>query len=65
VNGRLKNLLGGIAIVAFLAAYVSLALLLADRLPDNQAARLVFYAVVGTAWGVPLIPLLSWMAKDR
>ena len=65
MNGRLKNLLGGIAIVAFLAAYVSAALLVADRLPDNQAARLAFYALAGTLWGVPLIPLLSWMARDR
>lgn len=65
MNGRLKNLLGGIAIVVFLGAYISVALIVADHLPDNQAARLAFYAVVGTAWGVPLIPLLSWMAKDR
>ncbi|MGE5566333.1 MAG: DUF2842 domain-containing protein [Parcubacteria group bacterium] len=65
MNGRLKNLLGGIAIVVFLAAYISLALVAADHLPDSQMARLVFYAIVGTAWGVPLIPLLSWMAKGR
>jgi len=65
VNGRLKSFLGGIAILVFLLAYVSVALMLADHLPDNQAARLAFFAVAGLAWGVPLIPLLSWMAKGR
>jgi len=65
VNGRLKAFLGGIAILVFLLAYVSVALMLADRLPDNQAARLAFFAVAGLAWGVPLIPVLSWMAKGR
>jgi hypothetical protein len=65
VNGRLKSFLGGIAIVVFLLAYVSAAVALADHLPDNQCARLAFFAVAGLAWGVPLIPLLSWMAKGR
>jgi hypothetical protein len=65
MNGRLKSFLGGIAILVFLLAYVSVAIALADHLPDNQAARLAFFAVAGLAWGVPLIPLLSWMAKGR
>jgi len=65
VNLRPRNLLGGIAIIAFLAAYISVALIVADRLPDNAAIRLGFYALVGVLWGVPLIPLLSWMARER
>jgi hypothetical protein len=65
VNGRLKSFLGGIAILVFLLAYVSVALVLADHLPDNQAARLAFFAIAGLAWGVPLIPLLSWMGRGR
>ena len=65
MNLRPKNLLGGIAILVFLIAYIGVALLIADHLPDNAAARLAFYAVVGVAWGIPLLPLLSWMAKER
>lgn len=65
MNGRLKSFLGGIAILVFLLAYVSVALVLADHLPDNQAARLAFFAIAGLAWGVPLIPLLSWMGRGR
>jgi hypothetical protein len=65
VNIRPKNLLGGIAILVFLLAYVSVALVVADHLPDNQAVRLAFYAIAGMAWGVPILPLVSWMARER
>ena len=61
---RWRNLLGGIAILVFLAAYVWAAIAIADHVPDHWAARLVYFAIVGTAWGVPLIPLLSWMGRD-
>ncbi len=64
MNGRWRNLLGGIAILIFLAAYVWAATLIADLIPDNRAAQLAYFAVAGLAWGVPLIPLLSWMGKD-
>ena len=54
-----------IAILVFLAAYVWIAVVVGDRVPDHWAARLAYFAIVGTAWGVPLIPLLSWIAKGR
>ncbi|HEX5775591.1 MAG TPA: DUF2842 domain-containing protein [Caulobacteraceae bacterium] len=65
MSGRWRSFLGGIAILAFLAAYVWIAVVVGDRLPDHWAARLAYFAIVGTAWGVPLIPLLSWIAKGR
>jgi hypothetical protein len=65
MSGRWRSFLGGIAILAFLAAYVGVAVVIGDRLPDHWAARLVYFAIVGTAWGVPLIPLLSWIGKGR
>jgi hypothetical protein len=65
VNLRPRNLLGGVAILVFLLAYVGVALVVADHLPDNAAAHLAFYAIVGIAWGVPIIPLVGWMAKER
>jgi len=65
VSSRWRNFLGGIAILAFLAAYVWLAVAIGDHLPDHWAARLAYFAVVGTAWGVPLIPLLSWIARGK
>ena len=65
MSGRWRNFLGGIAILVFLAVYVWIAVVVGDRLPDHWAARLAYFAFIGTAWGVPLIPLLSWIAKGR
>ena len=65
MSGRWRNFLGGIAILVFLAAYVWVAVVIGDHIPDHWAARLVYFAVAGTAWGVPLIPLLSWIARGR
>jgi hypothetical protein len=31
-----------------------------DRLPDSVWLDMVFYSVAGIAWGIPLLPLLSW-----
>ena len=61
---RWRNIVGGLAILAFLAAYIWLAVAIGDHLPDQWAVRLVYFAVVGIGWGVPVIPLLSWMSKD-
>ena len=65
MTARARKFIGGIAILAFLAGYVWLASLISDHLPDLWWARLAFYAVVGMAWGVPILPLLSWMNRGR
>ncbi len=65
MSGRWRSFLGGIAILVFLAAYVWLAVVIGDLVPDHWAARLVYFAVVGMAWGAPLIPVLSWIAKGH
>ena len=63
MSGRWRSFLGGIAILVFLAAYVWLAVAIGDLVPDHWAARLVYFAIVGLAWGLPLIPVLTWIAK--
>lgn len=62
---NLRAPVGLVAILAFLAAYVWLATWVGARLPDRPWAWLAFYGVVGTAWGLPLIPLLSWINKGH
>jgi hypothetical protein len=64
VQFRWRNLLGGIAILAFLAVYAIAAITLGDFVPDHPVARLFYFAVVGTVWVLPLFPLLSWMSQD-
>lgn len=58
---RLRKLVGSIAVVAFLAAYIAVVATLADRLPDNRVAELLFFVVAGMAWGLPILPLFTWM----
>ena len=65
MSPRLRALVGSIALVVFLAVYVWLATLVAAHLPDNRWAWLIFYPVVGLAWGIPVLPLLSWINKGR
>ena len=62
---RLRKLIGGVAILAFLFFYVGVAVAVADHLPDQWAVKLLFFAVIGTAWGVPIIPLITWMNRGK
>lgn len=64
MNPRLKKLIGTLGIVVFLILYVSLAVAIADRLPNHPAVHLIYFVVVGVAWGLPLIPLMNWMNRD-
>jgi len=63
IPARLRKLIGGLGIMAFLAAYVWAVTSLYDYLPDNRAVHLIYFAVAGLAWGLPLLPLMSWMGK--
>ncbi|EJL33801.1 Protein of unknown function (DUF2842) [Caulobacter sp. AP07] len=66
IPARLRKLIGGIGIMVFLAAYVWAFTSLYDYLPNNRAIHLIYFAVAGLAWGLPLLPLMSWMGKaDR
>ena len=32
---------------------------------EHWAVQLAFYLVAGLGWGVPILPLLSWMNRGR
>lgn len=57
---RARRFIAAVGTLAFLAFYVWAVVAIGDRLPDSMWIDLVFYGVAGIAWGVPLIPLLSW-----
>lgn len=63
IPARLRKLIGSIGILVFLAAYVWAFTSLYDRLPQNRLVHLAYFVVFGLGWGLPLIPLLSWMGK--
>jgi hypothetical protein len=60
---RLRKLIGMFGVLGFLAAYVGVAVVIADHIPRFWLAQLAFFAIVGVAWGLPLIPLFRWMNR--
>jgi NhaP-type Na+/H+ or K+/H+ antiporter len=62
---RIRKLIGGVGIVAFLIAYAVAVATLAGHLPDNALLKLVFFALAGICWGLPLIPFITWMNRGR
>jgi len=61
MSPRVRKFIGLFAILLFMGAYVMVIATLGDYLPDHWAAQLVYYALAGTLWGVPLFPLIRWM----
>ena len=62
MSPRVRKLVGMIAILAFLVAYVAMAAKLSDYVPHG-VWQLVYFGLAGTLWGVPLLPLISWMNR--
>ncbi len=61
---RLRKLVGLVAILAFLLFYVVVVSSVGDHVPRHWAAQLIYYAIAGTLWGVPLFPLFRWMERE-
>ena len=59
-NLRLRRAIASLGVLVFLAAYVWAVIAIGARLPDHPLIDLLFYGIAGTAWGLPLLPLLSW-----
>jgi hypothetical protein len=65
MSARVRKFIGGIGILAFLAFYAWAATMIGAHLPDHWAAQIAFYGLVGLLWGVPILPLISWMNRGR
>ena len=65
MSARLRKLISSAAIVGFLGCYIAAVATLAERIPPNWIAQLVFFGLAGVCWGIPLIPLIAWMNKGR
>lgn len=63
MGARTRRFVAMIAVLAFLIVYIWAAVAIGERLPDNFLVELLYYAVVGTAWGVPLYPLFRWAER--
>jgi len=65
MSPSLRKFIGMIAILAFLAAYASLVVIVGDYVPKHWAAQAAYYAVFGICWGLPLLPLIRWMNREE
>ena len=65
MSARFRKLVGLAAILGFLVAYVAAAAKVSDYVPAHGPWQLVYFALVGTLWGLPLLPLISWMNRGR
>lgn len=50
-------------IIIFLFFYVWLVASLGQLIRGGPMTALIFYALAGTVWGVPLIPLIAWSER--
>lgn len=64
-SARTRKFVGMFGILLFIAAYVWAMTAIAEFVPDNWAAQMIFFGVAGTAWGAPILPLISWMNRGR
>jgi hypothetical protein len=62
---RLRKLIGIVGILAFIVFYMGLVVRLSNYVPDHGPLQFVFYALAGVCWGVPILPLISWMNRGR
>jgi hypothetical protein len=62
---RVRKLVGLAAILAFLVFYMGLVANLARYVPEHGPWQLVFFVLAGVLWGVPILPLISWMSRGR
>jgi hypothetical protein len=65
MSARVRKLIGLVGVLVFLVAYAAVMSLLSDHVPKYWLAQLAFYLVAGLGWGVPILPLLSWMNRGR
>ncbi|HXT08626.1 MAG TPA: DUF2842 domain-containing protein [Roseiarcus sp.] len=65
---RIRKMVGGLAMLAFVLLYALVAMSLADSRPVNEAPELVrsgIYIVLGLLWVLPMMPLIVWMERGR
>ncbi len=62
---RVRKFIGGLGIVLFVGFYAWLVSMIGDHVPKAWWAQLLYYLIAGTAWGLLVIPLITWMNRGR
>ena len=63
---RYKKLIGAIVIIVWVPVYALVAMRLGvDILPGaNSLTAVLYYAIAGTAWIIPIGLMLPWMSRE-
>ena len=64
MGARTRRFVATVGVLLFLTFWVWGAVTINDRLPNIWWLDLIFFAVAGIGWGVPLIPLLRWAERE-
>ncbi|WP_309607111.1 DUF2842 domain-containing protein [Phenylobacterium sp.] len=62
---RVRKLIGLVGILVFILAYMGLMIRAAQYVPDHGPWQFIFYALAGVSWGIPILPMISWMNRGR
>ena len=63
---RIRKFIGAVVMLAFVAAYGAIAMIVAqtDHIRHaNPVLQAIFFLVVGLSWILPLMPLIRWMER--
>ena len=64
MGARTRRFVATIGVLLFLTFWVWGAVSINDRLPNIWWLDLIFFAVAGIGWGIPLIPMLRWAERE-
>lgn len=62
---RFKKIIGSIAICVIVILWILMTVSVSGFVPRNPIAELIFYAVFGLGWCLPVMPILLWMETVR
>jgi hypothetical protein len=65
MTARVRKAVGTLAILVFVVVYTAAVSTLGDHVPKAWYFQLAYYLVAGTAWGAPIIPLITWMNRGK
>ena len=65
MSARLRKLIGLCWILGILMLYVWAVAAICAFIPNHWAAQLAYYGLAGILWGVPILPLITWMNRGR
>lgn len=60
-----RRIVACVGIILFLILYVWGVTTVGGYLPSHPVIQILYYGVAGMAWGIPVLPLISWSEKYR